>query len=167
MLHSGARHPCCASGGQLTQYGLYSYGIGPLSWIYTVEIFPNHLRSTGTTITTMASWIANFSIAQITPKAFQAIGSRYYLVFAVLSITNAITIWALFPETKGRRLEELHELFSTTGWFVPTSKVPRVSGKDVENRMRDGTLIPGRMEETADAGSIERSDSEKAEVKHI
>lgn len=40
---------------------------------------------------------------QVTPKAFAAIGWRYYLVFCILSITNALTIWALFPETKGRR----------------------------------------------------------------
>lgn len=35
---------------------VFSYGIGPLSWVYPVEVLPNHLRATGTTITTMASW---------------------------------------------------------------------------------------------------------------
>ena len=58
-------------------------------------------------------------------------------------------------------MEELHDLFSSTGWFVPTSSPPRVSGKDVENRMRDGTLVPGQMEEHAGTDKI---DSQKMEV---
>ena len=38
----------------------------------------------------MSAWIANFLIAQVTPKAFAAVGWRYYMVFAILSATNAI-----------------------------------------------------------------------------
>jgi len=32
---------------------------------------------------------------------------------AICGFTNAITIWALFPETKGRKLEEMDAYFSS------------------------------------------------------
>ena len=94
----------------------FSYGIGPLSWAYPVEIMNTATRAKGTAITSMSCWIANFFIvswiflakaivlqlitwlqAQITPRAIAAIGWRYYICFAVMSATNALTIYCFFP----------------------------------------------------------------------
>ena len=38
-------------------------------------------------------------------------GCRYYLVFAICGFTNALVIWAFFPETKGKSLEEMDAVF--------------------------------------------------------
>lgn len=63
------------------------------------------IRAKGTALTSMACWIANFMIGQVSPLAFERIGWKYFLVFVICGFTNAATIWALFPETKGRTLE--------------------------------------------------------------
>lgn len=75
----------------------FSACIGPLSWAYPAEIFSTRTRAKSTAITSSSSWISNlfvdisdfpFStieslimaisfIAQVTPRAFAAIGWKY------------------------------------------------------------------------------------------
>ena len=63
------------------------------------------IRAKAAGLTTSASWLANFMIGQVSPKAWEGIGWRYYLVFTVCSFTNALFFYFFFPETKGRTLE--------------------------------------------------------------
>ncbi|QRV86298.1 Sugar (and other) transporter [Ceratobasidium sp. AG-Ba] len=121
----------------------FSAAIGPISWAYPVEIFGSATRARGTAITSMAAWIANFMIAQVTPIAFNHIHWRYYLVFAICGYTNALTVWALFPETKGRKLEEMDDLFKHTGWFVPTQNYTILSPTQREDELRVGNAFGG------------------------
>nr|XP_018263395.1 glucose transporter [Kwoniella dejecticola CBS 10117]OBR85553.1 glucose transporter [Kwoniella dejecticola CBS 10117] len=101
---------------------VFSACIGPLSWIYPVEIMNTAIRAKATAMTSMAAWIANFMIGQVSKTAFDNLQWRYYLVFTVCSFTNALTFYMLFPETKGRSLEEMDTYFRTVHWFVPTAK---------------------------------------------
>ncbi|KAK9900210.1 general substrate transporter [Cystobasidium minutum MCA 4210] len=122
----------------------FSAGIGPIAWAYPTEVFPTHLRSTGVAMTSMSSWISNFLIAQITPYAFDNIGWRYYLVFCILSATNAVFFWAFLPETKGRPLEEMHIIFRDDSIFVPGSKIAARGKHEAEERFRRGELVTAR-----------------------
>lgn len=93
----------------------------------------------------------------MTPKAFEQIGWRYYLVFCILSFTNAVTVWALFPETKGRRLEEMEYIFKTTSWFVPSHGPMALDADVAEREMREGKIRAGEVAEHAHHGSSETS----------
>jgi hypothetical protein len=62
-------------------------------------------------------------IAQVTPVAFAAISWRFYLVFAVCGLSNAVFFWAFLPETRGLLLEEVDDYFARVPLFVPTSRV--------------------------------------------
>ncbi len=115
-------------------------------------------------MTSMSAWISNFMIAQVTPKAFDAIGWRYYLVFCILSITNAVTFWAILPETKGRRLEEMEQLWKTSKWFVPAHPPRSLDANETERQMRDGKVQAGVVTEGALAGSVGGKDEEKGDV---
>lgn len=55
-------------------------------------------------------------------------------------------MWALFPETKGRTLEEMDEYFRTTHWFVPLAKV-----EDVQAGEREAQLVEGKYPGMGDA----------------
>lgn len=122
----------------------FSSGIGPLSWAYPVEIMNTSIRAKGFAVTTMACWLSNFMIGQVTPRALAAVGWHYYLLFAICGVTNALTMWALFPETKGRTLEEMDAYFEQTHWFVPISKdVPMVAAKTREDELRRGIVHSG------------------------
>nr|XP_018267441.1 glucose transporter [Kwoniella dejecticola CBS 10117]OBR89599.1 glucose transporter [Kwoniella dejecticola CBS 10117] len=116
----------------------FSACIGPLSWVYPVEIFNTAVRAKATALTCMAAWISNFMIGQVSPKAWTNIGWKYYLVFTVCGFTNALTFYILFPETKGRTLEEMDLYFRETHWFVPGAKTPAVSAKEREEQLAQG-----------------------------
>ncbi|KAJ6514623.1 general substrate transporter [Mycena vulgaris] len=126
----------------------FSACIGPLSWAYPAEIYSTRTRAKATAITSSASWISNFFIAQVTPRAFLGIGWKYYLVFAICGHTNALFIWAFYPETTGRRLEEMDALFENAPLFVPGTPYAKVGDhRAAERELRQGTFRPGDLTE--------------------
>jgi len=74
-------------------------------------------------------------------------------VFAVCGHTNALFIWAFYPETTGRRLEEMDALFENAPLFIP--RTPYATVKDhcaAERELRQGTFIPGDLTERTGTG---------------
>ncbi|KAG6853497.1 hypothetical protein C0991_003771 [Blastosporella zonata] len=137
----------------------FSACIGPLSWAYPAEIFSTRTRAKSTAITSSSSWISNFFIAQVTPIAFKAINWKYYLVFAICGHTNALVIWAFYPETTGRRLEEMDALFENSPIFVGGTTYAQVGDRTAaERELREGTFAPGGLSEQ------DVRDTEKASV---
>ncbi|PWZ01226.1 general substrate transporter [Testicularia cyperi] len=116
----------------------FSFAIGPLSWAIPVEIFNTNIRAKGTAITSMACWIANFMIGQVTPIALTNVGWRYYMLFAICGFTNALTFYLILPETKGRTLEEMDDYFAATHWIVPLSKTQPRSVSAVRAEIGEG-----------------------------
>ena len=56
---------------------------------------------------------------------------------------SRLTVWAFFPETKGRKLEEMDIYFTNMPIFVPGSKyVEEVDQYSRENELRAGACIP-------------------------
>ncbi|KAJ3843839.1 general substrate transporter [Lentinula raphanica] len=146
----------------------FSSCIGPLSWAYPAEIYSTRTRAKATAVTSSASWISNFFIAQVTPVAFTHIGWKYYLVFAICGHTNALFVWAFYPETTGRRLEEMDALFHDAPVFV--ANTPYANKQDrllAEKELRQGTFVPGDLSERSgyaideEKGSYEHHDSER------
>ena len=85
-------------------------------------------------------------IGQVTPIAVTAIGWKYYIVFIVCNLTNALFFWAFQPETKGLNLEDMDELFRDHPLFVPRSKWQPSShvdedAREIAKRERDGGVI--------------------------
>ncbi|KIY73957.1 general substrate transporter [Cylindrobasidium torrendii FP15055 ss-10] len=124
----------------------FSSCIGPLSWAYPVEIYSTRTRAKATALTSSSSWLSNFFIAQVTPIAFSNIGWKYYLVFAICGHTNALFIWSFYPETSGRRLEEMDTLFESAPIFVPGSGYnKRINRHEAEERLRTGHFVAGEL----------------------
>ncbi|KAI0074444.1 general substrate transporter [Panus rudis PR-1116 ss-1] len=122
---------------------VFSSGIGPLSWAIPVEMFNSATRAKATAITSSAAWISNFMIAQVSPLAFDNIGWKYYLVFAICGFTNALFFWAFLPETRGIPLEELDYYFEKVPLFVPGSHVELRSASEREEELRRGRIVVG------------------------
>lgn len=81
----------------------------------------------------------------------ESVGYRFYFLFVVCNITNAIFFWAFLPETKGRPLEEMNELFSSNSWFVAGKTTRRHHSRDLENRLheKERETVEGSHAETA------------------
>ena len=80
---------------------------GPLSWCIPAELFGTAMRLKGVSWGAMTSFAFNTMIGQVTPIAITAIGWKYYLVFIVCNLTNAIFFWCFQPETKGYDIRPL------------------------------------------------------------
>ncbi|KAK7684536.1 hypothetical protein QCA50_012483 [Cerrena zonata] len=97
-------------------------------------------------------------IAQVSPPAFQNVGWKYYLVFAICGFTNALFFWAFLPETRGVPLEELDSYFEKVPLFVPGSHVELRDPAAREEELRAGKLVVGGVEE--DVKEVREKDSE-------
>ncbi|KAF5724338.1 sugar transporter STL1 [Fusarium mundagurra] len=91
--------------------GAFTIGFQATVWVYPSEILPLRLRQRGSSISTAANWIFNYTIVQITPISIDNIGWRTYIIFAVLNSLWVPIIFLFFPETKGLELEDVDHLF--------------------------------------------------------
>lgn len=98
---------------------IFSYGVGPLSWIIPAESFNLAIRSKGVAIATMTSFAFNTMIGQVTDKAMAQVGWKYYLLFVVCGFSNAIFFWAFLPESRRIPLEFLDTYWNEAPYFIP------------------------------------------------
>ncbi|KAI9147154.1 High-affinity glucose transporter [Paramyrothecium foliicola] len=89
----------------------YNIAWVPLLQAYTVEIFPFTLRGRGLSVAYFTACAGLLVGTQVHPVALKAIAWRYYIVFCCILGTLYFVVWYLFPETKGRTLEEIREVF--------------------------------------------------------
>ncbi|KAF2467160.1 MFS transporter [Lindgomyces ingoldianus] len=82
-----------------------------VAYVYIAEIFPNHFRPQGVAFGLSAFYVASEITLVGAPVALNAIGWKFYLVLICPSIVYIGLIYLLFPETKGRTLEEIGALF--------------------------------------------------------
>lgn len=66
-----------------------------------------NLRALGTSASTASNWLNNVIISQITPFGFDSLGWRFFFVFMACNLSNSVISYFLFPETKGKTLEEI------------------------------------------------------------
>ncbi|KAF3916659.1 hypothetical protein ABW20_dc0104919 [Dactylellina cionopaga] len=92
-------------------FSLFYTPLGIISWVYPAEIFPVEVRALGNAITTFTNWTLNLIFAQFSPTALTNIGFRYFYVFFVFNLIAALSYILFYPETKGKTLEQMDELF--------------------------------------------------------
>lgn len=92
-------------------FSLFYTPLGIISWVYPAEIFPVEVRALGNAITTFSNWLINLIFAQFSPQALASIGFRYFYVFFVFNILAMLAYIFFYPETKGKTLEQMDELF--------------------------------------------------------
>jgi hypothetical protein len=92
-------------------FSLFYTPLGIISWVYPAEIFPVEIRNQGNALTTFTNWTVNLVFSQFSPTALSNIGFRYFYVFFVFNLIAAVSYYFFFPETKGRTLEQMDELF--------------------------------------------------------
>ena len=93
---------------------------------------------------TSIGWVSSRSLTKTDPHA--DVSQKYYIVFIVCNLTNAIFFWCFQPETKGLSLEDMDELFRDHPIFVPGSKWQPSShldedAREIAKREREAGLL--------------------------
>jgi MFS family permease len=84
---------------------------GPVSWIYPPELYPLRVRGKAVALTTSSNWIFNFALSYFVPPAFVNIQWKVYLIFGCFCFAMALHTFFCFPETAGKTLEDIEEMF--------------------------------------------------------
>ena len=116
---------------------ILTYGVSysPLGWALPSEVFSTAQRSKGVVssagynpylrllaihdfllrhlqaLSTATVWLCNFIVGVITPSMIAQAGFGTYIFFACWCLLSGVWAYFLVPETKGKTLEELDEVF--------------------------------------------------------
>ncbi|KAF9873018.1 MFS monosaccharide transporter [Colletotrichum karsti] len=89
----------------------FGFSWGPVPWVMPSEVFPSSLRAKGVAIATCGSWLWNFIIGLVTPPLIQETGFGTYVFFAVFCLGSLAWTYFCVPETNGKSLEEMDQVF--------------------------------------------------------
>ncbi|CAE6465991.1 unnamed protein product [Rhizoctonia solani] len=101
---------------------LYTFVFGAtwltVPWLYPTEIFPLECRARGNSWGVVGWSIGNGWLTLLTPVMFNAINEKTLYVFGACNILAIPFVWAFYPETNQRTLEEMDLLFSADSIFA-------------------------------------------------
>ncbi|GAA0155921.1 secondary carrier transporter [Lithospermum erythrorhizon] len=90
----------------------FSIGLGPITWVYSSEIFPMRLRAQGSSLAVsvnrLVSGVVSMSFLSIAKKI--TFGGVFFMLSGVILLAT-IFFYFFLPETTGKSLEEMGEIF--------------------------------------------------------
>jgi sugar porter (SP) family MFS transporter len=130
-----------------------SYAIGYLGlpFLYASEIAPLRLRVPTAAISVTGQWLGQFVVGQITPPGTANLKSHYWIIFAVFNASFVPIIYFFFPETNGKSLEDIDEMFESSTAFsvVSTARwIGRSGGAGIESPVSDKEYMASEVENT-------------------
>ncbi|WP_233269352.1 sugar porter family MFS transporter [Alteribacillus sp. YIM 98480] len=84
---------------------------GVVTWVLVSEIFPNRIRGQAMSIAVALHWLANLTISSTFPPLNELFGAMIFSIYGFISLLAMFFIWKMVPETKGKTLEELEEIW--------------------------------------------------------
>ena len=91
--------------------GTFAFTLGPVVWVLLSEIYPNYIREKALSLSSCMLWTATFIVVLVSPYLLDFSPTFNFLLFAVLNVIGFVFIWFYLPETKGRTLEEMEEIW--------------------------------------------------------
>jgi hypothetical protein len=82
-------------------------------WLYPAEIFPLEVRAKGNAWGVVGWSIGNGWLTLLCPIMFDKLGEKTLYIFAACNAITIPMVWALYPETNQRTLEEIDLLFAS------------------------------------------------------
>ena len=93
---------------------MFAPGLGPLPWAVNSEIYPLWARNISTSASTATNWVFNLIVSLTFLNLMQLLTSHgAFLLYAGVTLIGFVFFAVLLPETKGKKLEEIEELFSS------------------------------------------------------
>ncbi|PVH70747.1 general substrate transporter [Cadophora sp. DSE1049] len=87
-------------------------------WLYPAEIFPLEVRAKGNAWGVVGWSVGNGWLTLLCPVMFASLGEKTFYIFAVSNLATIPMVWAIYPESNQRTLEEMDLLFASKSWWV-------------------------------------------------
>nr|GMC83389.1 polyol transporter 5-like [Ipomoea batatas]GMC85395.1 polyol transporter 5-like [Ipomoea batatas] len=122
----------------LAYVAFFSIGMGPITWVYSSEIFPLRLRATGCSMGVAANRVTSGVVSMTFLSLYKAmtIGGAFFL-YTGIAVVAFIFFYTLMPETRGKTLEEMETLFGTFfKWRSTLREIEAKKQKMINNQLQ-------------------------------
>lgn len=90
----------------------FMFSWGPICWVLIAELFPNTIRGAAVAIAVAFQWIFNWVVSTSFVPLSNSMGFLFtYAMYGVICVIAAVFVWKLVPETKGKTLEDMTQLW--------------------------------------------------------
>ncbi|KAI1353501.1 putative sugar transporter [Xylaria sp. FL0043] len=90
-----------------------------IPWVYAAEVNSIGWRTRGAGAATATNWVTGFAVVQFTKVGIDNLQWAFFLIFAILCVLFFPLVYCFYPETAGRKLEDMDEMFlRNPSWFV-------------------------------------------------
>ncbi|CAN6910812.1 unnamed protein product [Brassica oleracea] len=115
---------------------VFSIGLGPITWVYSSEVFPLKLRAQGASLGVAVNRVMNATVSMSFLSLTKAIttGGAFFMFAGVAAVAWNFFFF-LMPETKGKSLEEIEALFQRDGDH-------KVRGENGTIEMKEDDVFP-------------------------
>lgn len=110
-----------ALGGMCMYLLAFGVGMSPMPWVVNAEIYPLGERSIANGIATSANWVSNFVVSATFLDLAKALSTNRkcpdqhpdgaFFLYAGIALIGLIVLAFTMPETRGKTLEQMDELF--------------------------------------------------------
>jgi SP family xylose:H+ symportor-like MFS transporter len=104
----------------LVYIAAFAMSWGPVTWVLLSEIFPNSIKGV-MAVAVAIQWLANLLVSWTFPMMNNNTGlvemfnhGFPYWIYGGMAVLSGLFIWRFVPETKGKTLEEMENLWKST-----------------------------------------------------
>ncbi len=102
----------------------FAFSLGPVVWTIISEIYPNRVRGRAVSLATAANRGAVSLVTRFFLTIVNAIGeAATFFLLAGLCVVSCVWIHRNVPETRGRTLEEIQELWNPSTTRPPAAPI--------------------------------------------
>ena len=92
----------------------FAISLGAIFWLLNAEIYPLSVRSKAASAGTMTNWFFNFLVSlTFLPLIDLLSQTGAFWFYGAIGLVTLWFCWKFVPETKGRSLEQINEIFET------------------------------------------------------
>ncbi|KAI1843932.1 hypothetical protein JX266_009988 [Neoarthrinium moseri] len=130
-------------------YFFYGTSFAKVPWVYNSEVNSLGWRTRGAAAATATNWMGGFIVTQFTKVGVDRLGWGFYLLFAVICWAYFPVVFALYPETSRRTLEDMDQI------FIRNPSIFVFGKKDLTQRERPQAFVDAETQRIAEAESTE------------
>ncbi|KAK3928472.1 Facilitated trehalose transporter Tret1-2-like protein [Frankliniella fusca] len=91
----------------------FALGLGPVPWLFVGEIFPDRVKGLASSVANASNWLCAFLVTMLFPTINDSLGVHVsFWAFGACCLVGALCVGLLYPETKGKTLDEIQDELS-------------------------------------------------------
>ena len=89
----------------------FAFTLGPVVWVLISEMFPSEIRGRAISLSSSVLWLSTFMVILFSPYLLDLGAVFNFVFFGIMNIAGFIFCLVSLPETKGKTLEQMKELW--------------------------------------------------------